>query len=272
MPNRNSSGHQERENVASIIRHWYHDPFDEMGYAAVLRQWGTYWSNAQVYVSGLEVTDVDHFVKDLKTCFSDQSGSILIHLDNPEDKIALGPALIEAGCTGPAAELYLAHTGEPPNEAINSSIQMVPVTNENLALFADTKLRAWTGSEVEPDDEALQLEIDRRQRELEGTGRGLVALMNEVPASFIWWHEDPAHIRWISQLATRSLFRKQGIATAMVKACLVTTYPAGNIAVVINVDPANQGALGLYQRLGFLDQVYDLHTYTLPGDDSSVHA
>lgn len=237
--------------------------FDEMGYAAVPRQWGTYWNNAQVYVAGLDVTEMDRFFEDLRTYFADGAGSILIHLDNPEDKAALGPALVEAGCTGPETERFLAHTGQPPNEAINSPIRMVPVTGENLALFADTKLRAWTGSEAEPADEALQAEIERRQRELEGTGRGLLALMNEVPAGFIWWHDDPTRIRWLRQLATRAPFRKQGIATAMITACLATAYPAGNIAVVISVDPANRAAFDLYHRLGFLDQVYDLYTYTL---------
>jgi GNAT superfamily N-acetyltransferase len=264
-----SSGHQEHENVASIVRHWFHDSFDEMGYAAVPRQWGTYWSNGQVYVAGLDVTDMDRFFEDLRTYFAEGAGSILTHLDNPEDEKALGPALSETGCAGPATERFLAHIGEPPDEAINSLIRMVPVTSENLALFADTKLRAWTDSEPEPADEALQAEIKRRQRELEGTGWGLVALMNQVPAGFIWCHEDPTRIRWIRQLATRSPFRKQGVATAMIKACLATAYPAGNIAVVISVDPANRTAFDLYQRLGFSDRVYDLYTYTLSGDDSS---
>jgi hypothetical protein len=162
-----------RENVASIVRHWFHDPFDEMGYSAVPRQWGTYWSNGQVYVSGLDVTEVDRFFEDLRTYFADRSGSILIHLDNPEDKKALDPALIKAGCTGPTTERFLAHIGEPASEAINSPIRTVPVTGENLALFADIKLRAWTGSEAEPTADALQAEINSRQRELEGTGWGL---------------------------------------------------------------------------------------------------
>lgn len=211
MQNKDSLVHQEHEKIVSIIRHWYHDPFDDMGYFAVQRQWGTYWSNAQVYVSDLAVNEIDSFLDDLRTHFSDQPESILIHLDNPEDDESLGPALIKAGCTEPTTDVYFAHIETQRNKEINSTIKMVPITNENLALFCDTKIRAWTGNEDGPGHEELQIEITRRKQELEGTGRGLLALVNDVPAGFIWWHEESSHVRWISQLATRSLFRKQGI-------------------------------------------------------------
>ena len=50
------------DTIANLIRGWWHDPFEEMGYAAVLRQWGTYWSNGQVYVSDLPVTQLAPFL------------------------------------------------------------------------------------------------------------------------------------------------------------------------------------------------------------------
>ena len=258
-----SSVHQEHDNVATIVRHWFHDPFEEMGYSAVPRQWGTYWSNSQVYVSGLHVSEVGSFVDDLRTHFPDWAKPTLIHIDNPEDGTNLGPALIEAGCTGPSTDIFLAHVGPLPNDQVRSAIRLAPVGDENLASFADTKLRAWAGNEEEPGSEELQAEIARRKRELAGTGRGLLALVDNVPAGFIWWHEDPSLVRWISQLATRLPFRKRGVAATMVTACLETAYTAGYIAVVINVDPAIEGAFRLYRRLGFVDQVYDLRTYTL---------
>lgn len=239
-----------------------------MGYFAVQRQWGTFWSNAQVYISGLDVSKVAPFLEDLRVYFSDQSESILIHLDNRYDYAILGPALIESGCTGPTSDVYLAHILRQ-QIGVNGAVQMVPVTNENLAIFADTKIRAWDGNEDDPNYEELQDEIARREREIEGTGRGLIAIENDVPKGFIWWHENPERVRWISQLAVRSPFRKQGVGTKMIMTCLETAYTAGNIGVVINVEPDNHVAFELYQRLGFLDPVYDLHTYTLIHESQS---
>jgi hypothetical protein len=57
---------------------------------------------------------------------------------------------------------------------------MVPVTNKNLALFADTKVRAWDGNEDDPIYQELQDEIAQRKRELQGTGRGFIAVENDV--------------------------------------------------------------------------------------------
>jgi GNAT superfamily N-acetyltransferase len=261
--------HQAHDRVATIVRHWFHDPFEGMGYSAVPRQWGTYWSNFRVYVSGLQASEVGRFVDDLQIYFPDWAKAITIHLDNPEDDATLGPALIEAGCIGPSTEIFLAHVGSSPNHQAGSAVRLVPVGEENLVSFADTKIRAWAGIEDEPGSEVLQAEIARRKRELAGSGRGLLALVDDVPAGFLWWHEDPSLVGWISQLATRLPYRGRGVATRMITACLETAYLAGYIAGVINVDPANQGASRLYRRLGFVDPVYHLRSYTWSGDATS---
>jgi hypothetical protein len=73
------------DTIANLIRGWWHNPFEDMGYAAVLRQGGTYWSNGQVYVSGLPVTQIAPFLDDLRVYFPDWAEPILIHLDTEED-------------------------------------------------------------------------------------------------------------------------------------------------------------------------------------------
>ncbi len=259
----NGLAYPDHDKIASTVRGWFHNAFDDMGYAAVQREWGTYWRNGQVYVSDLKVDEMTAFLADLQTYFSDQHDEILIHLGNPLAHQTLGQAFKAAGCTGPESEMFLAHVaGYEQKKNRSSNVIAYPVTPDDLSQFADTKLRAWNSSEAEPDAAELEAEIERREREMVGMGHGLLAYVDEVPAGFIWWFEDPDKIRWITQLATRSIFRKQGVATTMILTCLETAYRAGNFAVIISVDPANQNAYQLYQQLGFVDKVYHLHTYT----------
>jgi GNAT superfamily N-acetyltransferase len=138
----------------------------------------------------------------------------------------------------------------------------MPVSQHNLAVFSDTKLRAWSSSEDTPNDHALQAEIERRTRELRGSGRGMLAMIDDAPAGFIWWYDEPSHIRWIRQLATRTPYRKRGVATRMLVNCVQSAYQAGMMAVIISVDPDNNTALKLYSELGFSHSVYELDTYT----------
>jgi len=250
------------DTIANLIRGWWHDPFEDMGYSAVLRQWGTYWNNGQVYVSGLPVTQIDPFFDDLCVYFPDCAKPILIHLDTEEDKARIGPGLIDAGCDGPAREIYLVHTKKHTPPPTDHTIQLIPVSQHNLALFSDTKLRAWSSSEDKPNDHELQAEIERRTRELQGAGRGMLSMIDNVPAGFIWWHDEPSRVRWIRQVATRTPYMKRGVATRMLVNCVQSAYQAGMIAVIISVDPDNNPALRLYSELGFFHPVYELDTYT----------
>jgi GNAT superfamily N-acetyltransferase len=250
------------DTLANLIRGWWHDPFEDMGYAAVLRQWGTYRSNGQVYVSDLPVTQIEPFLDDLRGYFQDYAEPILIHLDTEADKARIGPVLIDAGCAGPARESYLVHTiNHSPPPTVNA-IQLIPVSQHNLTLFSDTKLRAWSSSEDKPNDHALQAEIERRTRELQGWGRGMLAMIDDTPAGFIWWFDESSRVRWIRQLATRTPYRKRGVATRMLVDCVQSAYQAGMMAVIISVDPENNPALRLYSELGFSHSVYELATYT----------
>jgi GNAT superfamily N-acetyltransferase len=259
------------DTIANLIRGWWHNPFEDMGYSAVVRQWGTYWSNCQVYVSDLPVTQVDPFLDDLRAYFPDCAHSILIHLDTEEDKARIGPALINVGCDGPAREIFLVHTMEhTPLPKVNA-IQLTPVSEQNLEVFSDTKLRAWRSSEEKPNDHELQAEIERRKRELRGSGRGMLAMVDDAPAGFIWWYDESSHVRWIRQVATRTPYRNRGVATRMLVNCVQIAYQAGMIAVVISVDPDNHTALKLYSEMGFSHSVYDLDTYTFanPAEEST---
>jgi len=157
---------QDHDTIANLIRGWWHDPFEDMGYSAVIRHWGTYWNNGQVYVSDLPATQIDPFFDDLRVYFPDCVKPNLIHLDTEEDKARIGPGLIDAGCDGPAREIYLVHTIKHTLPPTANAIQLIPVSQHNLAVFSDTKLRAWSSSEDKPNDHEFQAETERRTRAL----------------------------------------------------------------------------------------------------------
>jgi ribosomal protein S18 acetylase RimI-like enzyme len=251
-----------QETIASLIRGWWHDPFEDMGYSAAVRRWGTYWSNGQVYVSDASASEVDAFLADLRVYFAGGEQPILVHLDTEKHKGRIGPVLTKAGCSGPSAEIFLFRTPTRPLPATDKRIQLVLVSQDNLAAFSDTKLRAWSSSEEEPSLNGLRVEIERRKRELDGSGRGMLARVNDTLAGFIWWHDESSRVRWITQVATRTPYRRQGLATRLIVDCAQTAYQEGMGAVVIGVDPLNQQALMLYEKLGFLRTGYGLDTYT----------
>lgn len=89
----------------------------------------------------------------------------------------------------------------------------------------------------------------------------MLALIDDAPAGFIWWYDEPCRVRWIRQLATRIPYRKRGVATRMLVNCVQGAYQAGMMAVIISVDPDNDPALRLYSELGFSHSVYELDTF-----------
>jgi GNAT superfamily N-acetyltransferase len=180
---------------------------------------------------------------------------------------------MDTGCDGPAREIYLVHTIKHTSPPTVNAIQLISVSQHNLAVFSDTKLRAWSSSEDTPNDHALQAEIERRTRELRGSGRGMLAMIDDAPAGFIWWYDEPSHIRWIRQLATRTPYRKRGVATRrMLVNCVQSAYQVGMMAVIISVDPDNNTALRLYSEMGLSHSVYELDSYTFVNSaEESTH-
>jgi GNAT superfamily N-acetyltransferase len=135
------------------------------------------------------------------------------------------------------------------------------VSEGNLAAFSETKIRAWSSREQEPSKKDLRVEMERRKRELEGSGRGMLASVDDTLAGVIWWHDESSRVRWVTQVATRTPYRRRGLATRLIVDCARTAYQEGIGAVVISVDPLNQQALTLYKKLGFSQTGYGHDTY-----------
>lgn len=258
----NSGSHPEHDRLAQTVKSWFHLPYLGMGYVAEPRRWGTYWSNAQVYTSGFPVNELEPFLADLRTYYADQPEPIHLYVDNPWADAELGPALRHAGWAAAVPELYLAHVGSvaPPPEV--PGLEIWPVHESNLGQFAATRLRACGDSEEAPDPCRVKAEIARRARELSGTGRGLLAKISGQPVAVIWWQEEFLDI-WVNQLATRVPFRRQGIASELLRQCTEDAYDRGHKSVVLNVVSDNVAARRLYHRLGFRDEVYWCRRYVL---------
>jgi GNAT superfamily N-acetyltransferase len=233
-----------------------------MGYVAEPRRWGTYWSNAQVYTSGFPVNELRPFIADLKTYYADQPELVYLCVDSPWADAELGPALRHAGWVAESPELYLAHIGSLPPPSEVAGLEIWPVYESNLGQFAAARLRALASNEEELDPSQVKAEIARREQELSGTGRGLLAKISGQPVAVIWWWEEYLDI-WINQLATRVPFRRQGIASELLRQCTEDAYDRGHRSVVLNVDSDNVVARRLYHYLGFRDEVYWCRRYVL---------
>jgi GNAT superfamily N-acetyltransferase len=260
---RNTGGiHPAHKRIAQTVRGWFHLPFRSMGYIAEKRRWGTYWNNAQVYTSRLSADEIEPFLADLREYYADQSGSIYLYIDDFGAEAELRPALLQTGWAPEEPEFYLAHVGRLPASSEIPGLEIWPVYEWNLGQFVTTWLRAFGDNEDTPDPTRVREEIGRREPELAGTGRGILARLDGEPAGVIWWHEEPLDI-WINQVGTRIPYRLQGIATELVRQCAEDAYDRGYKSVLINVASDNAAALRIYRRLGFRDEVYRYRCYVL---------
>ena len=79
----------------------------------------------------------------------------------------------------------------------------------------------------------------------------------------IWWYNDPFDI-WINLLGVRKVYRGLGIGRALLQRMLIDSYERGCRSVLINVMEEKTGAIQLYRRIGFTDQVYWRQHYIPP--------
>jgi ribosomal protein S18 acetylase RimI-like enzyme len=252
------SKHPQHDQVAKAVRGWFRDPFESMGYRSEVRTFGTYWNTRMVFPSPAAVTNLADFLADLRAYYG--QAELIVCLDDSSLERQLRPALTDAGWSEGESEIFLAHTGPihagpAPETPGTTALEMEPATEENLRDFALTTLIAFEDAEAEPDGETLAAEMARRREELVGNARGLLARVGGEPAGILRWFEEVPDI-WITGLAVRPAFRRQGIGSALLKRRLVDSYADGRRSVIINVAMKNDGARRLYGRLGFADEVY----------------
>lgn len=244
--------HPDHTQLVQAVRDWFHEPFQEMGYRAEKRRWGTYWSTGHVHMRDFRVDQVDAFLTDLKAYYEDRP--VVIHIHDRAVDARVGPYLVGAGCVKGKTEIFLAHVGPVPPSPPVPHLTMEPVSGSNLRAFARTKLQAFAEDESIVEEAAVAAEMTQRRAELEGTGVGMLARVAGEPAGIIWWYQEDVDL-WIIFLGTRARFRERGVASSLLAGCLRTAYEVGFRSVMINLMAENERALRLYRRLGFRDEI-----------------
>jgi GNAT superfamily N-acetyltransferase len=252
--------HPDHDPIAQAVRGWFHRPFDGMGHRAEERRWGTYWNHGHVHTLGFPPAQAEEFVRDVRIYYHERPVYISVH--GREIDRRLSAALCAAGCCIGRSDVFLAHVGPIRSLPLVRGLEADGVDESNLLEFAQTRQSALDDTNARPDSSEVQHEVALRRRELSGTGRGLLARIRGEPVGVIWWYENRRDI-WINWLGTRSPFRRQGVASWLLGHRLLHAYQQGCRSVVINVATDNVGAIRLYQRLGFRDEVCWRRRYVL---------
>ena len=236
---------------------WYTRSIPEMGLYVQQRRFGFYQrqkdtDRVRATVRHLPAEDVPRFLEDLRE-YSGQEG-ITFHIDDRELDGRLRPVLLESGCIPDVAEVFLAHTGgmalltsEPEELSVEA------VNTDTIEEAVRTERKGFADSEAEPDAEELRWRLTLRRAEMGGQGRFLLARIAGQPASVVAFYEGED--RFVHHLATRVPFRRQGIASRLLKEVLVGAGERGCRSTIISA--AEHGRpVGLYRSLGFTDEVY----------------
>lgn len=235
-----------------------------MGYEAIVRPYGVYLRNVHVPQYGQATLDhvtpdaVPACVADLRQVYGD--AAVMILIDDRMRADTLDQALQDAGCVRGPDEVFLAHVGEVPLVQAVHGISIESVDSSNLIEYAVTKIKAFRSNEAQPWPSLVDDEAALRRAEMQGSGRFLLARVEGKPAAVIGWYDElDVHI---FQLATRILFRKQGIARYLLCHVLADVYRRGCRSAIINADP-DDTPIEWYRRLGFTDQIYWRRRYHL---------
>jgi ribosomal protein S18 acetylase RimI-like enzyme len=243
--------------MISEVRLWYTRSVPEMGFYVQERRFGFYQrqkdtGRVRATVRYLPAGDILTFLEDLREYSGEEE--ITFHVDDRELDERLRPVLLESGCTPDVAEVFLVHTGEmpiPASERGNLSVEAV--TGDTIEVAMRTERKGFADSEAEPDPEELRQRLTLRRAEMGGQGRFLLARVAGEPASVVAFYEGED--RFVHHLATRVPFRRQGLASRLLKEVLTGALERGCRSTIISA-AENGLPADLYRSLGFTDEVY----------------
>jgi len=228
-----------------------------MGFYVQQRRFGFYQrqkdtGRVRATVRHLPARDIPTFLEDLRKYSGEEE--IKFYVDDREFDEHLKPVLLESRCIPDVAEVFLAHTGEMPtlaSEPRNLSVEAV--TGDTIEEAMSTERKGFADSETEPDPEELRQRLILRRAEIGGQGRFLLARVEGEPASVVAFYEEED--RFIHHLATRVPFRRQSLASRLLKEVLMGAHERGCRSTIISA-AENGLPADLYRSLGFTDEVY----------------
>lgn len=246
--------HPEHDALAAAVDSFDHDPVEVMGYRAERRELGTFWDLDLIRTAGFDPSRAAELVADGVAFYDGRP--FTIHLSAPVDDDELDRALVAVGARrGDDVNLSLAHVGSLPPLPDVAGVPFVTVDSANLAAAAEAKVRAFADDESDVDARLLAFELGLRRRELEGIGRGRVAIVDDEVAAVLFCYDDasrPAVL--VHLLGTRVPYRGRRLGERLLAECVHRAHASAR-AAVINVFASNEGAVRLYRRMGFVDVV-----------------
>ncbi len=97
-----------------------------------------------------------------------------------------------------------------------------------------------------------------------------IAIAGREPQGYVAAAREQGSRRgWILSLAVRPQYRKQGLGRALMKAGLEGLAAVGAREVFLSVAPSNEGAIALYEKLGF-SRGEIVADYFGPGEDRLI--
>ena len=259
--------HPAHDELVQEVRSWYIHDYAALGKVVERRRFGYYSRIQQTDYGDIHIVEpfdpagAPAFVADAGAFYGERRVHIFTHGRAVDRR--LSESLAQVGCTRGSAKLYLAHvnTGAPP-EAEPGPAQIEPVTRRNLLDYSNTKLKAFSDSEKEPERAAVEANTALRRAELAADGAFLIARVGDEAAGIIGWFKGVD--RYIFHLATRTPFRNQGIARQLLSHVMADSYSQGKRSLLIATDPIDT-PVQFYRRMGFVDEIYWMGTWILDG-------
>jgi hypothetical protein len=251
----------EHDAVSREVRRWYTSAIPEIGLDGTEHWFGfvveTGLYQARAVLSIGDPAQVPAALKDLRAAC--QADGFRIMVDDRERSSRLDAALRENGCQYVESTTYLALVGPLVSPAPGPAGLVVTIAGaDELAAWADAKLRSFADSEEPPAADAVSAEIEFRQAELP-LAECQFGLLEGEPVAVLAHYLGPDDL--VFNLGTRVPFRHRGIAQAMLTRWVAGAAP-GTRSLMINATDGGAPA-ALYRRLGFNDEVYWYSKYDL---------
>jgi len=252
--------HPEHGAVSREVHRWYNSAVPEIGldgtahWFGFVTDTGPYWARAVLSIG--DPAQVPAALADLRAAYPAIGFRVMV--DDRERSARLDAALRENGCRYEESTTYLALTGPLVSPAPGpAGLEVTTAGPNDLAAWADVKVRSFGDSEDTPAADAVSAEIGTRKAELP-LAECWFGLLNGEPVAVLAHYPGPDSLVFI--LGTRVPFRHRGIAQAM-----LTRWVAGSPgarSLMINATEGGAPA-ALYRRLGFTDEVYWYSKYEL---------
>jgi GNAT superfamily N-acetyltransferase len=256
--------HPDHAAVAETVRSWYTASTPEIG-LRIDQSWYGFVTDGASHVGARVVVTVDSPValgdalQEIARLYG--AVDITVWVDDRDRAARLHETLLAAGCVAGDGNTFLALVGPVRVDRRAGGVDIEEIGVDGLPIWATVKLQGFADSEEPPDPQALDDEVARRRAEAPIARYELATQGGEPVAVLGAYAGGPDQM--VFNLATRMPYRHQGIAQAMLAGWAARGARENCRSLLINGMDGGP-PVQLYQRLGFVDEVYWRRTYAWP--------